>query len=75
VPRRGSFPRHRTEIHPQLPRRLLSLQPHRRGLLPRSAARLRVHSFPSLTLQDLAIPVSAPIPSTEESSMPHIGPP
>jgi hypothetical protein len=47
------------------PRRLLSLQSHRRGLLPRIAARL----------QDLAISVPAPIPSTNQSSARHFAPP
>ena len=75
VLRQGSYARHCTEIHPQLPRRLLSLEPHRRGLLPTIAARLRVHFFPSLTVQDLAIPVPAPVPSPEVSSMPLLGPP
>jgi len=75
VLRRGSYARHCTEIHPQLPRRLLSLEPHRRGRFSKIVAGLRVHSFPSLTLQDLAIPVPAPVPSTKESSLPHFEPP
>jgi hypothetical protein len=40
-----------------------------------SIARLRAHSFPCLSLQDFAIPVSAPFPSTKEPSVPHFGPP
>jgi hypothetical protein len=75
VPRRGSYARHRTEIHPQLPCRLLSLEPHRQGLLPTIASRLLVHFFPPLTLQDLAIPVPVPVPITKESSVPQFGPP
>jgi len=74
LPRRGSYARHCTEIHPQLPRRLLSLEPHRRGRFSKIVAGLRVHSFPSLTLQDLAIPVPVPVPITKESSVPHFGP-
>jgi hypothetical protein len=37
-----------------------------------SLARLRVHSFPCLSLQNHAIPVPAPF---KESSVPHLGPP
>jgi hypothetical protein len=75
VLRRGSYARHCTEIHPQLPRRLLSLQPHRQGIPPGIAARLWVHSFRSLTFQNRATSVPAPVPSTTEPTMPHFGPP
>ena len=53
----------------------LSLEPRRRGLFLTIAARHRVHSFPSLTLHDLAIPALSPAPSTEESSMSPFAPP
>jgi hypothetical protein len=56
----GSGHHHR----PQLSRRLLSLEPHHRGLFLTIASRFRVHFFPPLTLQDLAIPVPGPVPST-----------
>jgi hypothetical protein len=53
----------------------LSLEPRRRGLFLTIAARHRVHSFPSLTLHDLAIPALSPAPSTEQSSMLPFRPP
>jgi hypothetical protein len=54
----------------------LTREPRRRGLfLTDRCAALRVHSFPSLTLHDLAIPARSSAPSTEESSMPPFAPP
>jgi hypothetical protein len=71
VPRRGSYTRHCTEIHPQLPRRFLSLGPHRRGLFSKIVAGLRVHFFHSLALLDLAVPALAPPNSRGPSGAPQ----
>ena len=46
------------------------LQTPPRLVLPPITGRLRVHSFPSLTLHDLAIPALSPAPSTKKFPMP-----
>jgi hypothetical protein len=66
------FERHSAQARPPISLSKVALEEQRAKVLFHFSYN---PSFPSLTLQDLAIPVPVPVPITKESSVPHFEPP